>query len=135
MKKINVKQLRSYIFWGCMTSFINFSFYIGSLRILNLSASVSNIIAWLISVIFSFIANKIYVFTETSKKAGTVVEEFISFTVLRLLSGLMETALIYAIADVRGYNEIAAKLICSVFVVAVNYFTSKWIVFGRKKKV
>lgn len=132
-KKIDKRQLASYIFWGCLTSFVNFSFYIGLTRIFTLSASASNLISWAISVIFAYITNKLYVFNSKTKHAGSIAEEFFSFALLRMFSGLVETAFIYVFADVKGHNDITIKIIGSIFVVVFNYIASKWIVFDKRK--
>ncbi len=134
-KKYSKKQLTSYFFWGCVTSIINFLIFIAASQLFRLSASLSNIAAWFISVIFSFTVNKIYVFKDTSRHSVGIAEEFFSFVLLRLFSGLLETALIYVFADVEEYNDMIVKLVGSVLVVILNYITSKWIVFSGKKKV
>ena len=75
---------------------------------------------------FAYIANKIFVFDSPSWKLGVVWKEFAAFVGTRVLSGAIETLIIWITCDILGWNAILMKVLTSIFVIIVNYFTSRF---------
>ena len=51
------RELISYLFFGVLTTAVNFIVYLPVYNILGLSASVSNMIAWVVAVVFAYFVN------------------------------------------------------------------------------
>lgn len=122
-----------YLIFGVLTTIVNYIVYYPLYNWGGASAALSNCIAWVAAVVFAFVTNKPFVFRSIDWSAKTVLPEFFRFVGCRLASGLIETAILYLTVDLWQYNGNILKLLTSVFVVVLNYFSSKLIVFVKKK--
>ena len=121
----------SYLFFGVLTTLVNYAVYLPCYNLFHLSASASNIVAWVFAVVFAYLTNKPFVFRSHDWSAKTVVPEFARFVGCRVASGALATALLILIADVLGTNGNVWKIITSIIVVVVNYLGSKLLVFRK----
>lgn len=120
-----------YIFFGGITTFINIITYYLSYNVLNIENVPSTVIAWIFSVIFAFITNKIWVFESKSWEKSIAIKELISFVSVRLLTGLVDVAIMYIGVDLLNYNGILMKIISNLFVLVSNYIGSKLFIFKK----
>lgn len=125
------RELISYLFFGVLTTAVNFIVYLPVYNILGLSASVSNMIAWVVAVVFAYFVNKIYVFRSLDWSRKTVVPELTKFVAARVLSGVLETGILLVTVDILGWNGNIWKFVTQVLVVISNYVFSKLIVFRK----
>lgn len=126
------RSILIYIIFGVLTTAVNYLVYIPCLNLLGLSASVSNIIAWCVAVLFAFLTNKPFVFESKDWSVKTVVPEFTKFVGTRVASGLVETLILLVTVDLLGWNGNIWKLVTNVIVVILNYIGSKLLVFRKK---
>ena len=133
LKRLFVKygDALSYLFFGGLTTVVNYVVYLPCYNLLGLSASVSNVIAWAAAVLFAFLTNKPFVFKSHDWSAKTVWPEFTKFVGCRIGSGVMETAIIFVTVDLFCWNGNWVKLATGVLVVILNYFASKFLVFKK----
>lgn len=124
----------SYLFFGVLTTAVNYVVYLPLLNWAGFSAALSNGIAWVVSVAFAYLTNKPFVFKSHDWSAKTVLPELAKFVGCRAGSGLAETAIIFLTVDIADLNGNIMKLITSVLVVVLNYVASKLLVFRRKEK-
>lgn len=137
MKKIRALiekyyDILSYLFFGVLTTGVNYLVYLPCYNLWGFSGSVSNVIAWVFAVAFAYLTNKPFVFKSHDWSAKTVVPELTRFVGCRLGSGALETAIIWLTVDCLGWNGNMMKLATSVIVIIVNYLASKLLVFRRK---
>ena len=125
------RELISYLFFGVLTTAVNFIVYLPVYNILGLSASVSNMIAWVVAVVFAYFVNKIYVFRSLDWSRKTVIPELTKFVAARVLSGVLETGILLVTVDILGWNGNIWKFVTQVLVVISNYVFSKLIVFRK----
>ena len=125
-------QMINYVFFGGLTTLVNFVTYFIALKVLNIPNVPSNLIAWLVSVIFAFVVNKLYVFRSMSLEIKVILFELFSFISVRILTGALETAIMYVGVDVLQYNELILKIVANIIVLLTNYFGSILIIFRRK---
>ena len=121
----------SYLFFGVLTTAVNYLIYLPCYNWLHISAAVSNVIAWAGAVIFAYLTNKPFVFRSHDWSAKTVIPELGKFVGGRLFSGGLETLIIFGTVDLLLWNGNMMKLATSVLVVVINYFVSKQFVFRR----
>ena len=138
MKKLRALLKRyydviSYLFFGGLTTVVNYLVYLPCYNWWGISSSVSNMIAWVAAVAFAFLTNKPFVFKSHDWSAKVVWPELTKFVGCRVGSGLLETAFLLITVDILGWNGNWMKLITSVFVIVLNYFASKLLVFRKKK--
>ena len=125
-------DLISYLFFGGLTTLVNFLVYIPLYNWMHMSATVSNAIAWVFAVAFAYLTNKPFVFKSHDWSAKTVIPELSKFVGFRIGSGVLETAIIFITVDLLCWNGNIMKIITSVLVVILNYIGSKWLVFTKK---
>lgn len=132
MKEIKKdKSFVRYIFIGLCTTLVNLSSYFFFYTHLECSALVSSVYGWALAVIFAYISNRYYVFESKEKN---VVEEFLKFSSCRIISGFFEVFFMFVTVDVWNLRFFLSKCSCIVFVTLMNYFASKFMIFGRNIK-
>ena len=125
-------DILSYLFFGGLTTVVNYLVYLPCYNLLGFSATVSNIIAWVVAVAFAYLTNKPFVFKSHDWSMKTVGPELAKFVGCRIGSGLLETAIIFVAVDWLQGNGNLWKLVTSVLVVILNYVASKLLVFRKK---
>ena len=125
-------DILSYLFFGVLTTAVNYVVYLPCYNILGLSAVVSNGIAWVVAVAFAYLTNKPFVFRSNDWSAKTVIPELSKFVGCRVGSGLAESVILLIAVDMLGWNGNLWKLLTNVLVVILNYIGSKLLVFKNK---
>ncbi len=124
-------DLISYLFFGVLTTVVNYIVYLPCYNILHLSGSVSNMIAWVFAVAFAYLTNKPFVFKSHDWSAKTVIPELSKFIGCRVGSGALETGIIFVTVDLLSWNGNVMKLLTSIIVVLLNYVASKLLIFKK----
>lgn len=133
IRKLLIKyaDVISYLFFGVLTTVVNYLVYLPCYNLLGLNAAVSNVIAWVFAVAFAYLTNKPFVFKSHDWSAKTVVPELTKFVGSRIASGVLETAIIFVTVDLLRWDGNLMKLATSVLVVVLNYIASKLLVFRK----
>lgn len=127
MKKY--KEIISYLIFGVLTTIVNISVFFVSNDCLNINYLISNIIAWISSVLFAYITNRKYVFNSTNDNRKDILKEISSFFGSRLMTGFLDMLFMYITVNFNLLPNLIAKIIANVFVIIVNYILSKFVVF------
>ena len=125
--------LFAYMFFGLLTTVVNYLVYLPCYVWLGIPSSVSNMISWTVAVAFAFLTNKPFVFKSNDWSKEVVLPELSRFVVCRMGSGLLETLILLALVDCLHLNGVWTKLIVSGAIVVINYVGSKLLVFKNKK--
>ncbi len=142
------KELISYVFFGVLATIVSLvSFKVFDAIIGAKLYLLSNVISWLITVIFAYFTNKLWVFESKSWKADVVIKELIEFFGARIFSLVVESAGLWLLVDIMHMGKISwdifdfnlngnmiAKIIMQVVVVILNYVFSKLVIFRHKNK-
>lgn len=128
------KEIFDYLFFGGLVTIVNFISYYISANIIGVDKIVSNLIAFIISVIFAYVVNKEYVFETKWEGIQNVFKEFSSFVISRIGTGLLCDILIFAfMINILNINDVISKIFTQILVVILNYIVGKWFVFKQKK--
>lgn len=142
------EELIMYVVFGALTTLVNFAAFMLFSKLLGEDLYlVTNGIAWIISVIFAYITNKLFVFQSKSFEMKVLIKEIPEFFLARVFSFLVEEAGMWLFIDLLKFSKISlaimgfeltgqliAKLILAVIVVIMNYFFSKFIIFKEKSE-
>ena len=128
------EELIKYLIIGVLTTVINYIIFAILVKIANIEMHVSNIIAWLVSVIFAYFTNKLFVFESKSFELKVIGKEVLSFGAARVFSLLLEEVILYIFVNLLNMNELIIKLIANIIVIIVNYILSKFIIFKKDSK-
>lgn len=121
----------SYLFFGVLTTVVNYLVYLPCHNWLHWSAAVSNVVAWVFAVAFAYLTNKPLVFKSYDWSLKTVLPELGKFVACRVGSGLLETGILLVTVDILHWDGNVMKLVTSVLVVVLNYIGSKLLVFKK----
>lgn len=125
------REIFWYLVFGVLTTLVNVGAYYLFAHPLSLSVALSTVLAWLISVIFAFVTNKLFVFG--SKSSKRLLYEIITFFGARLATGALDFALMLIFVEVLGAPDLLMKIISNIVVIILNFVLSKIIVFRRQK--
>ena len=128
---IKYRELLSYLFFGVLTSVVNYVSYLLLAPFFG-TTTIPSAMAWVLSVAFAYLTNRRWVFRSQAKGAAAVLREAGSFVGARLISGVIDVGIMWVFADRLGFNDKLAKLASNVFVVIFNYIASKLIIFRKK---
>ncbi|MEG1423497.1 MAG: GtrA family protein [Romboutsia sp.] len=123
------KEIILYLFFGLLTTVVSISSYYLCSEILQLHYLISNIISWIFAVIFAYVTNRIWVFESKSKGIQSVLKEIFTFINCRLLSGIIDMAVMILLVDIININDLYSKIFTQFIVVILNYLLSKLIIF------
>ncbi len=148
-EKLLQYEIVSYLVFGVLTTAVNFVTYmiLGIFAGENYEEKVlfsigtfdfqlillMNGIAWVASVLFAFVTNKLFVFESSSWKINVLMKEIISFFGARVISFIIFEELFFALlVNILSLNDLIAKLLVAVFVVIFNFVASKLVIFRKK---
>ena len=134
MRKLLEKywDVLTYLFFGVLTTAVNYLIYLPCYNLLRWSAGLSNVLAWSVAVAFAFVTNKPFVFKSHDWSWGTLWPELTKFVGCRIGSGVLETATLLVCVDWLGWDGNVWKLVTAVLVIVLNYIGSKFLVFKKK---
>lgn len=146
------KEIVTYIIFGVLTTVVSWGSYIVFVEKLSMPVFAGNLLSWVCAVAFAYVTNKLWVFESKSWKASVIVKEIISFVASRGITGVIEIVFVPLLAktgydnifyniieklnlkaDILYTDGIYSKVSLAVFVVILNYFLSKFIIFKKKK--
>lgn len=129
------EEIISYLFFGVLTTVVSLgSYYLAVCTVLDpkkaFELQLANLFSWVCAVTFAYITNRKYVFKSKSKNQ---LKEITSFVSSRVLTLLMDMAIMFVCVTLLSWNDKIAKLIVQVVVTVMNYILSKLFVFKKKK--
>ena len=98
----------------------------------DINITVSNIVAFVLSVLFAFFTNKYYVF-EDKNKESTIIQ-LTNFTISRIFTFAFEMIGILLFVNLLHIDKLLSKIVFSFIVVILNYIFSKLFIFKKKNK-
>lgn len=129
-KKKNMLELISYVIVGGLTTLVNFVvFFLCTAA--EMHWFFANVLSWIAAVLFAYAANRKYVFKSS---ANDKKKEFLQFVSLRLLTLVVETALLFVFIQLLDFHENISKIIVSFVTVIGNYVFCKFLIFHPEKK-
>ena len=128
-------ELISYGIFGVLTTIINYLSYVIFTRVFNLDIVVSNLIAWIVSVIFAFVTNKLIVFKSKKMELKVILKEAGAFLAARIFSLILDMLILYVMSEIMGINDLIVKIISNIIVIIVNYIISKFFIFKKSNNL
>ncbi len=124
------KDMILYLVFGVLTTAVNIVSYWLLARILGEKYLVfNNTVSWILSVLFAYITNKIWVFNSVTNNFKELAVEFTSFVSCRFATFLLDTAILAFGVKALHLNDIAVKIFSNVLVIILNYVASKLVIF------
>lgn len=143
-KNPRLYEIAAYVFFGLLTTLVNWLLYLTLTGVLGLKAhepgsapytliaNVSQALSWVLSVLFAYLTNRRFVFHSDTKK-GRFVRELWQFVSSRALGYVLFDLLLFNVF-LLFMTDRPAKLIMNVFVIVFNYLASRYVVFKQQAK-
>jgi len=135
LKKIysKYKEIYNYLIVGGLTTLVSLIvYYICVLTIFNpnnaIELQISNLFSWILSVLFAYFTNRVFVFKSKEKNLKKEATNFIGSRVLTLL---LDMVVMFLLVTMLGFNDKLGKIISQIFVIVGNYIISKLFVFKK----
>ena len=128
-----------YLIFGFLTTVVNWGTY-SILVMCGVEINASNIISWVVGVLFAFTVNKWFVFKSRILLPTVVFRELTSFFAARILTGAIAIILfpiVYALGmdqEIFGIDGGAAKVFTTILEIVLNWIFSKYLIFDISKK-
>lgn len=136
LKKIikKYKRIITYTIVGILTTLVSLiSYFLLTNTFLNpnnaFQIQIANIVAWILSVSFAYIMNRIMVFKSKNKK---IKIEILKFYSLRLFTLFLDMFFMLLFVSVLKYNDFISKAIVQFLILTGNYIISKFFVFKNE---
>ena len=131
-----------YIFFGVLTTLVNWGSYAFFVWC-GIDIVVSNIISWIVGVLFAFTVNKWFVFKSRNLTPIVVLREMGSFVTARILTGVLASWILFPILvynlgmnqTIFGTEGFVAKIFTTILETVLNWLFSKFLIFGLSKKM
>lgn len=119
------KEIINYIIVGGCTTVVSIvSYYLFRLVLDNYL--VCTVLSWIVSVMFAYITNRIFVFESKYKR---IVIEFFKFVFARVLSLLSEIVAMAFLVQLIHIDDKLSKILVQFIILILNYLFSKLFVF------
>jgi putative flippase GtrA len=125
------KEVLLYLFFGGIAFFLNIYLFALFYSTFGINELIANVICWIICVLFQFFTNRTWVFDGKTDSAGGFIRQMASFFGGRVLTLVIEEAILAVFITWLGWNSMAVKLAAQIIVIVLNYVISKLIVFRK----
>ncbi len=135
----NHREGMRYLIFGGLATLVNILVFIICARLIflnltdDLRVNISNVIAIIISILFAYITNKLFVFETKTESKKDLLREFTSFISCRIVTAIMDLGLMQLTVNILNWNDILMKILVNILVILVNFIFSKLIIFKKKE--
>ncbi len=125
------KAVLLYLLFGGLTTVISIgTFWLGH-SVLQLNEHFSNVISWVLAVLFAFLTNRVWVFSAPTDNAKAFWKQLFRFYGGRLTTLAVEELLLFVFITVLKINGMVVKVGAQIAVLILNFVVSKWFVFKK----
>lgn len=123
------REVLLYLFFGALTTAISWvSFYLCHYPF-GMDELLSNVISWVAAVLFAFLCNRAWVFSD---KRQAFFPEMGRFFASRLATLGIEELIILIFVSWLAFEAMVVKMVGNIVVLILNYILSKFFVFIKK---
>lgn len=125
------REIISYVIVGGLTTLVSMALFYGcTWTFLDgnnaFQLQAANVISWVGAVAFAYVTNRVFVFRSTNENK---LKEIAAFVSSRLLTLLLDMAVMFILATLMKVDYNISKIIATVLVMIGNYVVSKLLVF------
>lgn len=121
-----------YIVFGVLTTIVNIAIFGLGIKI-GLTTTISNVLAWFLSVLVAYLTNRVWVFGSQATEISEKIREVVIFFYYRGLTLVLDLAIIFMGVNLLHGQPIIWKIIDNIVVIILNYVLSKVFIFKSNK--
>ena len=122
------KNFVVYGFFGFLTTAVNYICFL-VLDVSGYNYIISTSIAWVVSVLFAFITNKLFVFKSYTADIRIAAKELSAFFLLRLSTYFLDVFLMIMMVGVLQMHVLLSKILINIIIIVSNYLFSSKLIF------
>lgn len=88
---------------------------------------VANVLSWIITVLFAFLTNRVWVFQSPTDGVSEFVKQMFAFYSGRVITLIIEEVILLVFITWLGFNSMVIKVI----VILLNYVIRKLVIFKK----
>lgn len=127
------REIILYLIFGIVTTLLNIVVYYICAHPLDMEVLSATVIAWILSVIFAYVTNKMWVFESRDIKWKVIVREIGFFFLARIATGFLDVSLMYVFVELLKWNDMFVKVGSNILVIVLNYVANKLLIFKREE--
>lgn len=129
------KEIINYLIVGGLTTVVSMAIFYGSTWTFldgndAFELQVANVLSWVGAVLFSYFANRVFVFESKEKN---IFKELMAFLSSRVVTLLLDMGTMFLLSTLLHINYNFSKIVAMVSVTVGNYVISKVFVFKKKE--
>jgi len=126
-----LKQFLKFCIVGASSAVINFSILFIFTRFVGVWYIYSSVLAYLLSAVFNFSANKFWTFR--NKEGGKMIfDQTIKFLIVMVTGLLINTAILFALTEIQGFDYRVSWVFATGVVAVWNYSFNRFWTFRHK---
>lgn len=129
--KICTREVISYLIFGVLTTLVNIVSLYLLVYIVGLEENLSNTISIIISVLFAYVTNSIFVFQTKFTSLKEKFAEFFKFILGRAFTMVFEMLGFFVMFSLLHIDVLISKVFITFVVIILNYFVSKFFAFKK----
>ena len=122
------KEILLYLLFGGLTTLVSIATF-ALFFALGINELIANALSWILAVLFAYVTNRTWVFSSEADTKSTVIREMASFFGGRLVTLLVEEAILAVFITWLGFPAMWVKVAAQIVVIVLNYVVSKFFVF------
>lgn len=131
-KTVVNRETISYLIVGVSTTVVNLAVY--TIFCQFMPYAVANLISLILTKLYAYFMNKIFVFRTRLSSIKDTVIEFLKFMVTRGLTGVIDYFGLIILVSGLGFDELISKYVLQIVITILNFFFGKFLVFRKKEE-
>ncbi len=127
---VKYQEIVKYGIFGVLTTLVNYVLYIAFTRGMFMHELWATGTAFVLSIIFAYFTNRIWVF-ESKAKGKKQISEFCKFFLARTSGLFIDLGIMWLFVTSLGYNDLIVKILSNIFIIVLNFVISKLFVFKK----
>lgn len=136
IKTLYESSVVRYVFFGGCTTLLNMVSFAVLRRLLHFELNCANVISIILSILFAYVVNSLYVFQDRCETLSSHIRPFCRFISARLVTMAVEIGGVWLLVAILGMQDMIGKFLTQFVVMVLNYLFSKFFVFttGKRQK-
>lgn len=126
------KEVLLYLFFGGLAFLVSIGTYALFNVVWKMNELIANAFSWIITVLFAFFTNRVWVFQAKTDGVGEFLKQMTSFYAGRVITLVVEEAILLTFITCLHFSSMPVKIAAQIVVIVLNYIISKLWVFSNK---
>lgn len=123
------KEMLLYLFFGGLSFIVSVATYALFNVPMKMDALIANVLSWIITVMFAFLTNRVWVFASPTDNIKDFMKQMLSFYSGRIITLVIEETILLVFINMLGFGSLLVKIVAQVVVILLNYVISKLFIF------